>query len=394
MNREVLIGAIESALPLVNTPGGTENLSILLYYAANEPAKSDPRIVTLVSLLRAEPELEAFDGYMQVLADSASRVEHSTLAGWLLRRAQAVGSQQAILDLERYLASDRLPCTYTFAIAGIKLLGSCSLGLGIELVPWDSLSSSMKKSIYERFNVMPPIHLPTAALLRPVIVPKFHVREVDFKVHGFNLQHQHEELQDALLCSGLIGPVAAYLLAWWLEPPDWAPINSGGYGSQYQVGFSQAKEWPAGGCEQASQLIAAFRILREPLKVRLRLTMQRLNSAMRRLTPVDAAIDLGIVFEILFLQDSSADRSELTFKLRVRAARFLETNPKERRRIFGLLGDLYKVRSAAVHTGKVPEKIKDVPAQDLLDQGFGLAATALTRLISEGDPDWDQIILS
>lgn len=122
-----------------------------------------------MSLLRAEPELETFDGYMQVVADSASRMEHGTLAGWLLRRAQAVGAPQAISDLERYLASDRLPCTYTFAIAGIELLGSCSLGSDIELVPWDSLpGSSKKRDIYERFIMGAPTHLPTAALLREV----------------------------------------------------------------------------------------------------------------------------------------------------------------------------------------------------------------------------------
>jgi hypothetical protein len=393
MNREALIRGIESALPLLNTPGGTEKLAILLYYAANDPTKSDPRLMTLVSLLRAEPELESFDGYMQVVAHSASRVEHGTLAGWLLRRAQAVGAPQAISDLERYLASDRLPCTYTFAITGIKLLGSCSFGSGIELVPWNSLpDSSTKHHIYERFIESMPTHLPTAALLRPVIVPKLHVREVDFKVHGFDLPY--EELQDALLCSGLIGPVALYLLASWLEPPDWAPVHSGGYSWPFPEGFPRTSEWPSGACERACLLIGAFRTLNKTRKARLRLAMQRLNSAMRRLSQVDAAIDLGIVLEVLFLQDTSAERSELTFRLRVRAARYLKADPQERHRVFALLNDLYKVRSAAVHNGHVPEKIKGVPVQDLLNQGFGLAAAALGRLISSGDPDWDQVTLS
>jgi hypothetical protein len=187
MNRETLIRGIESALPLLNTPGGTESLSVLLYYAADEPDKSDARLVTLLSLLSAEPELELFNGYMRVVANSASRVEYSTLGGWLLRRAQAVGSQQAISDLERYLASDQLPCTYIFAIDGIKLSDSCSLGSDIELVPWDSMPHLRgKHPVLERFIRGSPFRTPTAVLLHPVIVPRLHVREVDSKkqVHG------------------------------------------------------------------------------------------------------------------------------------------------------------------------------------------------------------------
>ncbi len=211
---------------------------------------------------------------------------------------------------------------------------------------------------------------------------------------GSPLDLPYDELLDALLCSGLIGPVAPYLLASWLEPPDWAPVLSGGYMMPYQEGFPRTREWPSGGCEQAYLLIKAFRMLDQTHKARLRLAMQRLNSSMRRLSPVDAFIDLGIVLETLFLQDTSAERSELTFRLRVRAARYLEANLQDRRRVFMLLGDLYKARSIAVHSGHVPEKIRGVPVQDLLDQGFGLAAATLGRLVSTGDPDWTQVTLS
>jgi len=122
--------------------------------------------------------------------------------------------------------------------------------------------------------------------------------------------------------------------------------------------------------------------------------MQRLNSAMRRLSQGDAAIDLGVVFEILFLPEERADRSELSFRLRLRAARYLEDDPQERRRVFSLINDLYKARSAAVHTGHLPERINNVPVQDLLGKGFDIAAGALGRMISDGEPDWLQVTLS
>jgi hypothetical protein len=68
MKREILINAIESALPLLKTIRDPDQLIILLHYTENEPTKSDPTLMRLVSLLRAEPELEPFDGYMQVVA--------------------------------------------------------------------------------------------------------------------------------------------------------------------------------------------------------------------------------------------------------------------------------------------------------------------------------------
>jgi hypothetical protein len=164
--------------------------------------------------------------------------------------------------------------------------------------------------------------------------------------------------------------------------------------TQYREGFARTREWPSAACEKTRPLITAFRKLDPARKARLRLAMQRLNSAMRRLSPVNVAIDLGIVLETLFLQDTSDQRAELTFRLQVRSARYLVIDPQECRRVYTLVHDLYELRSVAVHTGRVPEKTRKFPVQDVLDQGFGIAADTLRRLIAAEDPDWAQVILS
>jgi hypothetical protein len=102
----------------------------------------------------------------------------------------------------------------------------------------------------------------------------------------------------------------------------------------------------------------------------------------------------GFFLEILFLRDTPTGRSELSFRLRVRAARYLETDPQEHYQAFALFSDLYDVRSAAVYNGYVPKKIKGVSVQELLDQRFSLVATALGRFIPSGDLDWHQVTLS
>lgn len=368
-------------------------MGLMLHYASDEPSRSDPRLVALVETLRSESDLELFNGYMQVVGNSALRVEYANLAGWLLRRAKSVGAQRAISDLDRYLSSEELPFLYTLAVAGIKVTVRCSLSPDLEMVPWGALPGShTKDTIFQTLVLGASFHWPTAALQRKMTLPKLHVREADFKTHGTDLPHT--EVQDALLCVGLIGPTAPYVLASWLEPPDWAPVLTGGYSMPHLEGIPRRHDWPGTGCEQARSLYGLFVKLEESLRARLRLAMQRLNTAMRRPSPVDAAVDLGIVLETLFLHDMQDARGELTYRLRVRAARYLGSDAGERRRLFGLLGDLYTVRSVAVHTGRVPDTIRGSGTRELLDQGFSLAASTLVRFISQGDPDWDQVTFS
>jgi hypothetical protein len=117
--------------------------------------------------------------------------------------------------------------------------------------------------------------------------------------------------------------------------------------------------------------------------------MERLNSAMRRPSLVDSAIDLGIALESIFLPDG---RGALTFRLRVRAARWLGSTPEERKRLSVMVGDLYAVRSKAVHEGRVPDVIHERTTRELLEEGYELTARALVALISKGDPDWDEVM--
>ncbi len=92
-------------------------------------------------------------------------------------------------------------------------------------------------------------------------------------------------------------------------------------------------------------------MLSEPTKDAVRLPMQRLSLAMRRLTNVDSAIDLGIALESIFLNDLQDDRGELTFRLRIRVTRWMEDDVSKRPNLYQLVGDLYTLRSRAAHSG-------------------------------------------
>lgn len=118
---------------------------------------------------------------------------------------------------------------------------------------------------------------------------------------------------------------------------------------------------------------------------------------MRRGIPVDAAdaaIDLGIALEVLYLGGTGSEGlGELTFRLRIRAARFLGTDEADKKRLFNLVGDLYRLRSKAVHEGKLaPDKPGGRSTKEMLSEGYAIAAETVRRFITDQEPNWDKVM--
>jgi hypothetical protein len=146
-------------------------------------------------------------------------------------------------------------------------------------------------------------------------------------------------------------------------------------------------------CGTAGELISRFFTMADPFKSKLRLVMQRLVRAMHRGSIVDSSIDLGISLEALYLEGIS--QAELSFRLKIRAARFLGDTPAERQRISEIVGDAYQIRSLAVHTGVVtPKRYHGRTVEEVLQEGFSVAAKTVRRFIASGEPDWDALMFT
>ena len=152
---------------------------------------------------------------------------------------------------------------------------------------------------------------------------------------------------------------------------------------------------------RAAELLRGFRALSQPLQNRLRTPMLRLSRAKRRRDLADAAAELGIALESIFLDEN--EHEEITYRLATRAARFLE-EPAERKQTLRLFSALYSVRSSAVHRGRVdgqltrrqrkglPEELHQTEA--LLRYGYSAVARALGKIIdAQAWPDWDSVVL-
>ncbi len=95
--------------------------------------------------------------------------------------------------------------------------------------------------------------------------------------------------------------------------------------------------------------------------------------------------------EAIFLNDN--DQGELSYRLKQRAAWLLGNNYNERKEMTKLFGDLYKLRSTAVHTGDLPQGNKNI--NDLISKGINKVSLAIEKIISNKKwPDWDKVTLA
>lgn len=364
-----------------------------MHDAANRSEKADPRLARLLEEIARQPDLEIFNGKMQVSPGNATRIEYAGLGCWLLKRASSEGFDVAIMDLDRYVAAMELSCTLTLALTGITTDVARDLGRGIHLVPWDSLPhSSQKQSVHERAFSGHTFHIPTCTITRALTVPKRHIDTTELNDMRFN-SSDDTELHDALRCLGLVGPSAGQLIAEWVALPEWAPHLGRSMSLFLTEGFVSNRTLSDDDYKQAYDLFHRFLSHPAAFQVHLRVPMDRLNGAMRRTTAVDSFIDLGIALESLYLSDMDDDRGELTFRLRVRAARFLRTTTEDRAAVFDLVRDIYGARSTAVHTGKVDVTVCGRPVQELLQAGYSLTVDTVRRFIVGGEAKWKSIVL-
>jgi len=114
--------------------------------------------------------------------------------------------------------------------------------------------------------------------------------------------------------------------------------------------------------------------------------ISRLNLACRRGSPSDVALDAAIALETAL---GGSERTELTYRLALRAAFLLETGAAQRRAVWTLVKELYSTRSRVVHTGSTEAVGVDG------SEWTRLIARALRRILEVGGiPDWDTLVLS
>jgi len=364
----------------------------------------------LLDFLKDQPDLSIFDNQMQYEGGgSASLVSFDSLLGWLRKRARMRSSQEAAKELAEYLAAKEIPCLQIVALGGIGVSESTQITDEISLVkPEDLPDCDAKESLMPQTGrpfLLSPVM--TAALVRTVHEPKLHYpagqpRALTAEI--FPRSPSFEVLVDASRLLAVAADAAPVELAFWSMPAPSVPCAEQSTMTHFETTLSRfpiTKELSNEDTMRAAELLRGFRALSQPLQNRLRTPMLRLSRAKRRRDLADAAAELGIALESIFLDEN--EHEEITYRLATRAARFLE-EPAERKQTLRLFSALYSVRSSAVHRGRVdgqltrrqrkglPEELHQTEA--LLRYGYSAVARALGKIIdAQAWPDWDSVVL-
>ena len=88
------------------------------------------------------------------------------------------------------------------------------------------------------------------------------------------------------------------------------------------------------------------------------------------------------------------DQSEIVFKLKTRAACFLEADPEARLRTFNDVGAFYDARSAIVHNSRKKRRSAE-EREAAFKKGFDVARRSVFRLLRDGPPrDWNEMVIA
>ena len=102
----------------------------------------------------------------------------------------------------------------------------------------------------------------------------------------------------------------------------------------------------------------------------------------------DQIMDVAIALERMY----ELDGGEISFKLKTRAACFLEADTEGRLRVFQNVENFYKARSSIVHRRRKPYSVE--AKLDAFNKGFEIARRSVVKLLQGGPPsDWNEVVI-
>ncbi len=311
---------------------------------------------------------------------------------------------QALAWLEKILATDQGTGIGVLSLWGIEVKSQVDLGSGVTLLPFSELPASRTKewlsqprdpTTFPGFLASMFASQPGAALVcRCTVQPFLHSTKLGNPPAQINPNRIQSLLDDARLALTLIGPSCPLNAGYWFQfdDPDLTEaVFYGGVSTTYQEVLPQGFTPPVLIEPAEAQAVATrFLDLPDPLRATLRLALSRLNQAVRRPPHGDRALDLSIALETLLVDGGG----ENTYKVGLRAALLVDAPLERRRQVRATIGALYTLRSALVHNGVLPAKVKVARggnrlSSEVVKEATAICAMVLRAILDGGSvPDW------
>lgn len=331
-----------------------------------------------------------------------------TEAGLYVFRSIAAGlsPSEAVGQLEDLISLPSASGLFVLALWGVAVAATIQLNEHTSIVRFQDLPQSRAKDwiniaasntdftplVPWFYRSNPPCAIVLSRRIEPLFVPSAGLLPRD--------QPLQFEIADAIRLSlTLIGPSAPLAAAAWFQFDDAIVESAQMYGG---IQTTHIEIVPAGFVqptvldpELAPPTVAAFLSCRTGFRSRVRISLERLNAAIRRRTIGDKALELAISFESL-LTDGGGEN---TFKVGLRAAHLYDGNLESKRRVRSIVEALYSVRSAVVHDGHAPSEVKvrgvgRLSTTTVISEALQAQAAIVRKLLLHGDlPNWQLIDL-
>lgn len=401
MQSKILIEAIEKAIRSGATALPYTNGRDVEYVRAQTDVAIDAKVFeTYIAELRADTDVAALEGlFANMPFGGGASVNLSQTARLLL--AQAIATKDIRATVARFMShmtTNSAPATVIMAVSGIKVAEPIQLGPTVMLTPLSALPPSTQRGAALGQGIVgfgPHIAsqsaLSTKLKFGPVYYkPKNPQPAEEVNAH-ISADQAHLLLEEAYDLLSVIGVHPYYQMSW-VQPDDW--LMAGGLSAGWQSSPSSTRSWqevPVPKAEAEAIATAFFALDRAKRAKVLRIPLDRLARAGRERDLADKVIDLGIAVEALLLHDLGSDRGELSYRLSLRGAWLVGTNPGNRAEIQKALRDLYNLRSTVVHSGSIENNAKN---KATIERGADICRDLVRKVIElECDVDWNAIVL-
>ena len=357
------------------------------------------------------------DGIRMQVVNSEGVGNVSSIIGGLMARAWEVpgdGFKVASCELNAVLDPDtkcgessglgELTTGYHVALLfGLRVSAEVRVAKEMTIVPFERVAAYVHESV--RHRVAPEISESSrwnsvSALVRPFRwKPAFYVRGEESRPvldWGGGFFEDAEVLVELLAMTHATPVVCLATVPYCLHRTASGllgrPNNRGGFGWKQWVRTFDTRRKPNEA--DMAEIEKARKAFRERTSERYRdcaPVIARLAEALARSGRFridDRILDVAIALERMY----GLDQGEISFKLKTRAACFLETGRAERLRVFRDVEELYRMRSAIVHRGK--KKPSETEREDAFTKGFAVARRTVVKLLQDGPPaDWNEMVL-
>ena len=307
------------------------------------------------------------------------------------------------------IASGYLPYQQYFLLSGLTVEHEVQVGDGLSLIPLPNSTQYLPGFLPDRFRVDSTDFLSKTLLRVDMSVsPVLHKPEQGYTIQSgpethFNISIRSTDLADFnpgkfFLALTLVGDHPVFSKITWMHLSDEHIFDlRRGSGSGYSQDARSASSavFSEAQVHQAIELYRKITGLPRDVEGYLEIPIDRWIKSKTHQGYVDRMIDLGIAFESFYLRGI---RNELSFRFRLRASLYLEDGVDQRALLKRRFGQIYEIRSQAVHEGTVPQQVgiegHDVRMMDFYERSQELFKRSLLKVIEKGRvPNWGSIEL-